>query len=96
MQSWKFIPAKFLKGTIRESLYPRKIILALGDRESLSPPAKVHTIEVINQSINANEETFPEIDESIWKKNYLLCLDKGTSSVELQGKHNPEYQGFIH
>ena len=37
MRSRKFIPAKFLKGTIRESLYPQKLILALGDRESLSP-----------------------------------------------------------
>jgi hypothetical protein len=37
MRSRKFIPAKFLKGTIRESLYTRKLILALDDRESLSP-----------------------------------------------------------
>ena len=47
MRSRKFIPAKFLKSTIRESLYLRKLILALGDRESLSlrkfPPAKVDT-----------------------------------------------------
>ena len=43
----KFIPAEFLNGPIRESLYSRKLILALGDRESLSPrnllPAKAYT-----------------------------------------------------
>ena len=37
MESQQFIPKKFLKGTIRESLYLRKLILALGDGESLSP-----------------------------------------------------------
>ena len=51
MRSRKFIPAKFLKGTIRESLYPRKLILAIGDRESLSPrkflPTKVNTFKYI-------------------------------------------------
>ena len=51
MRSRKFIPVKFLNGTIRESLYPRKLILALGDRESLSPrkfqPAKVYTFKVV-------------------------------------------------
>ena len=34
-QSQKFIPTKLVKGLIRESLYSRKLILALGDRESL-------------------------------------------------------------
>ena len=33
--SRKFIPTKFLKGPIRESLYSWKFILAHGDHESL-------------------------------------------------------------
>ena len=49
-RSRKFIPAEFLNGPIRKSLYSRKLILALGDRESLSPrnlvPAKVYTNKV--------------------------------------------------
>ena len=48
-RSRKFIPAKFLNGPIREILYSRKLILALGDRESLSRkfiPAKVYTNKV--------------------------------------------------
>jgi len=50
LRSRKFIPAKFLKEAIRESLYSRKLILAPSDRESLSSrkfvPAKVYTNEV--------------------------------------------------
>ena len=37
MGSRKFIPAKFLKGTNCESIYSRKLILALADREILFP-----------------------------------------------------------
>ena len=33
-RSRKFIPAELLNGPIRESLYSRKLILAIGDRES--------------------------------------------------------------
>ena len=51
MRSQKFIAAKFLKGTIRESLYARKLILDLGDRESLYlrklVPAKVYTFKIM-------------------------------------------------
>ena len=53
----KLIPAKILNGPLRESLYSRKLILALGNRESLSPrnlvPAKVYTDKVVS-SADAN------------------------------------------
>ena len=67
---------RYFKGTIRESLYPRKLILALDDRESLSPrkfiPAKLYTNKVsivLHVFFGRNDYTFSTV--SSWTPDNL-------------------------
>ena len=70
----KFIPAKFLNGPIRESFYSRKLILALGDCESLSLrkfiPIKYSTIFYLVLKLPSyySRCRFPQTASSRWNQ----------------------------